>query len=88
MNDGNVKTGLNKGILPVQEIQSAIESGMISAATPIKDAQLQPASLDLRLGTRAWRVQSSFLPGAEMCVEDKLARVAMHQIDLTGGQAE
>ena len=56
MNDGNVKTGLNKGILPVQEIQSAIESGMISAATPITDAQLQPASLDLRLGTavNAW----------------------------------
>jgi dCTP deaminase len=85
MKDGNVKTGLNEGILPVQEIRGAIESGMISAATLITDAQLQPASLDLRLGTRAWRVQSSFLPGAEMRVEDKLARVAMHQIDLTGG---
>ena len=85
MNDEQSKTGLNEGILPVQEIRAAIESGMITAATPITDAQLQPASLDLRLGTRAWRVQSSFLPGIGMTVEDKLARVAMHQIDLSGG---
>ena len=75
----------NRGILPVQDIREAVEAGMISAATPITERQLQPASLDLRLGSRAWRVQSSFLPGAEMRVEDKLARLAMHQIDLDGG---
>ncbi|MEK9935355.1 MAG: 2'-deoxycytidine 5'-triphosphate deaminase, partial [Rhodobiaceae bacterium] len=49
---------LNEGILPVQEIRGAIDAGMIAAAAPISDAQLQPASLDLRLGSRAWRVQS------------------------------
>ncbi len=80
-----VDGGLRAGILPVQEIRGAIDSGMIAASAPISKAQMQPASLDLRLGTRAWRVQSSFLPGMEMSVEDKLARLAMHQIDLTGG---
>jgi len=85
MADASIDTTANAGILPVQEIRAAIESGMITAATSITDAQLQPASLDLRLGTRGWRVQSSFLPGPGMGVEDKLARVAMHQIDLSGG---
>ena len=74
-----------RGILPVQDIREAVEVGMISAAVPITESQLQPASLDLRLGRRAWRVQSSFLPGTEMRVEDKLDRLAMHQIDLDGG---
>ena len=78
-------TGSGEGILPVQEIRAAIDSGMIRAATMITDSQLQPASLDLRLGARAWRVQSSFLPGVEMAVETKLGRFAMHQIDLTDG---
>ena len=86
MADASIDTNVKAGILPVQEIRAAIESGMIAAAAPITDAQLQPASLDLRLGTRAWRVQSSFLPGPGMGVEDKLARVAMHQIDLSGGR--
>ena len=75
----------SRGILPVQDIREAVETGMISAPTPITERQMQPASLDLRLGRRAWRVQSSFLPGADMRVEDKLARLAMHQIDLDGG---
>ena len=75
----------SRGILPVQDIREAAEAGMISAVTPITERQMQPASLDLRLGSRAWRVQSSFLPGAETRVEDKLARLAMHQIDLSGG---
>ena len=83
--DPGTDTGSGEGILPVQEIRAAIDSGMITAATKITDSQLQPASLDLRLGARAWRVQSSFLPGAGMAVEAKLRRFAMHQIDLTDG---
>ena len=35
--------------------------------------QLQPASLDLRLGARAYRVRASFLPGAGTVIADKLA---------------
>ena len=73
------------GILPVQHLQQAIHDGVISAEQQITPAQLQPASLDLRLAAEAWRVQASFLPGHTMTVADKLAKFAMHKIDLTDG---
>jgi dCTP deaminase len=73
------------GILPVQEIRRMIADGAISAVAEMTAAQMQPASIDLRLGRRAWRVQSSFLPGSGTRVEDKLDRLAMHQLDLAGG---
>ena len=73
------------GILPLQHLQKAINDGTISADQKITPAQLQPASLDLRLGADAWRVQASFLPGIKMTVADKLARFAMHKIDLIEG---
>ena len=73
------------GILPVQHLQQAIHDGAISAEKQIIPAQLQPASLDLRLAAEAWRVQASFLPGHTMTVADKLAKFAMHKIDLTDG---
>jgi len=76
---------LANGILPVQQLQSAISDGVIGAETAIEPSQLQPASLDLRLGTEAWRVQASFLPGRGMSVSDKLEKFAMHKIDLTHG---
>ena len=73
------------GIFPVQHLQQAIHDGVISAEQQIIPAQLQPASLDLRLAAEAWRVQASFLPGHTMTVADKLAKFAMHKIDLTDG---
>ena len=45
---------------------------------------MQPASLDLRLGERAWRVRASFLPGRHT-VRERIAEVAMHEVDLTRG---
>ena len=83
--DGGQQAGMMNGILPVQEISRMMAAGEISAATDLTAAQMQPASIDLRLGSRAWRVQSSFLPGSGMRVEDKLDRLAMHQLDLSGG---
>ena len=73
------------GILPIQHLQRVINDGAISADQPITAEQLQPASLDLRLGKDAWRVQASFLPGSKTAVSDKLAKFAMHKIDLTYG---
>ena len=49
----------------------------------IEPSQLQPASLDLRLGSRAWRVKASFLPGRDCTVSDKLNRLSLHEIDLS-----
>jgi dCTP deaminase len=57
----------------------------LSAAEPITPAQIQPASIDLRLGAKAWRVRASFLPGPHATVEEKLASVFMHEVDLTHG---
>ncbi|MEI2602173.1 2'-deoxycytidine 5'-triphosphate deaminase domain-containing protein, partial [Acinetobacter baumannii] len=53
------------GILPSQSIRALIDAGAVSAATPFAPDQVQPASLDLRLGARCWRVRASFLPGRQ-----------------------
>jgi len=72
------------GILPCQGIEALIAAGAVTTDTPWDPDQVQPASLDLRLGDRAWRVRASFLPGARK-VEDRIADVAMHSIDLSPG---
>ncbi|MEQ1776534.1 MAG: 2'-deoxycytidine 5'-triphosphate deaminase [Burkholderiales bacterium] len=71
------------GILPYQDIVKLVSGGRINAALPIDDAQIQPASLDLRLGATAWRVRASFLPGKDSPVSAKIERMMMHRIDLT-----
>lgn len=58
--------------------------GAISAARPLEAGQIQPASLDLRLGTEAYRVRASFLPGSAR-VADRLADFEMHRFELAGG---
>lgn len=73
------------GILPSQQIRRLIETGAIGALQPFADGQVQPASLDLRLGRVAHRVRASFLPGAKATVLDKVATHGMHTIDLGGG---
>jgi len=73
------------GILPCQAIEALIAGGAISADEPFAEGQVQPASLDLRLGPKCWRVRASFLPGSGRKVADRIAHVAMHQIDLSAG---
>ncbi|HEY1837795.1 MAG: 2'-deoxycytidine 5'-triphosphate deaminase [Rhizomicrobium sp.] len=74
------------GILPSHVLKRLIRARReILATEEIEDAQVQPASIDLRLGPVAYRVRASFLPGPAATVEEKLARVFMHEIDLTHG---
>ncbi len=73
------------GILPDSEIRRLTENGGIRAASPLDDGQIQPASLDLRLGETAYRVRASFLPGPDCNVETKLDHLGLHRIDLTRG---
>ena len=73
------------GILPVQDLSALIESGIIKPAVPLKDKQLQPASLDLRLGPKAYRVRASFLPRPGRPVEERLRDLALHEINLMEG---
>ena len=72
----------NDGILVAQQINEAINAGIISLASPLAETQIQPASLDLRLGARAWRIRASFLPSKNVSVADKLKSMAMHQMSL------
>jgi len=62
-----------------------IGAAEIAASSPILDAQIQPASLDLRLGARAWRVRASFLSRRDQTVAERLEEFAMHEIDLGPG---
>jgi dCTP deaminase len=73
------------GVLPSQSLRRMISDGAITATPDIIDEQIQPASLDLRLGSVAWRVRASFLTGAGATVAQRLEDFAMHKVDLTGG---
>ena len=73
------------GILPARAIARAVESGMIRLARPPDSDQIQPASLDLRLGADAFRVRASFLPGPKLTVAEKLKDIVLHRIDLREG---
>src|SRR4029077_935032 len=63
--------GTQFGLLPREKIELMARRGMISSPE-IEDAQFQPASLDLRLGARAYRVRASFLPGKDYSVRERL----------------
>lgn len=73
------------GVLPGQAIREMVATGSITFARPVTDAQVQPASLDLRLGTIAYRVRASFLAGQGRTVAERLAEFEMHRVDLSQG---
>ena len=73
------------GILNDAHIIALFEDDGISSDRPLDEDQIQPASLDLRLGKYAWRVRASFLPGKESTVIDKMERFLLHKIDLSEG---
>src|SRR5208282_5393610 len=74
-----------QGILPSQAIGSLIETGAISAVRPVLPGQVQPASLDLRLGTRAFRLRASFMPGPIATTAEQIERFVLHTVDLSHG---
>jgi len=73
------------GVLPSQTIETMLQTGEISVSSPVAEGQVQPASLDLRLGTVAYRVRASFLAGNDRSVQDRLSEFEMHRIDLSNG---
>jgi len=74
-----------KGIFPSQMIRDLVKRGHIRSgvSSPIQESQIQPASLDLRLGPVAYRVRASFLPGPTAKVLPKVRDLLMSEIDLT-----
>ena len=75
---------MHSGVLSDRQIKEMITTGAIAATKPIESSQIQPASLDLRLGDTAYRVRASFLPG-KSTVAERLNTLTMHEIPLTGG---
>ena len=71
------------GILPSQEIRELIGNGKIRSSVEISDDQIQPASMDLRLGNVAYRVQASFLPGRSSTLSTKIAELKIAEYDLS-----
>ena len=70
------------GILPSQEIRELIGNGSISAEMEISEDQIQPASIDLRLGRLAYRVEASFLPSRNSPISAKIRALQVEKIDL------
>ncbi len=74
-----------QGVLADHQIRDLITDGAITASAPFMPGQVQPASLDLRLGDTAYRVRASFLAGPRRKLADRLRDFTMHQIDLRAG---
>jgi dCTP deaminase len=89
--DGPVGTRLTdlesgaQGVLPSQLLREAVKAGWVKAGSaPIPEGNIQPGSIDLRLGDRAYATQFSFLPG-QQTVAQKLAGFKVEEIDLHHG---
>ena len=75
----------DKGILPDRMIAALANAGGIIAEQPFVPDQIQPASLDLRLGAVAYRVRASFLPGPRTTVAERIEHLKLHEIELGDG---
>jgi len=73
------------GILPDRMIEQLTDNGAILPAYPYVQGQVQPASLDLRLGATAYRVRASFLPGPGATVAERIEQLRLHEISLADG---
>ena len=73
------------GVLPDRELKEIVRAGAITAEGGIRDDQVQPASLDLRLGKVAYRLRASFLPGKQVVADRLDDSLVMHTLDLTRG---
>ena len=80
----NKYAGLN-GALGSQHIAQLFADGVLQSEDSLDTDQIQPASVDLRLGSTAYRVRSSFLPGRDRSVDQCLQDMVMHRVDLTQG---
>jgi len=74
-----------KGILPDRLIATLVKTGVVIPAGALDEDQIQPASIDLRLGEIAYRVRASFLPGPDSTVGERIDELKLHEIPLGDG---
>ena len=77
--------GIAEGVLSDRQIGKMIDNDHIRSEQAIEGGQIQPASLDLRLGEKAYRLRASFLPGKAAKVSERLDEFTMHEMDLRAG---
>lgn len=76
------------GVLPRQDIRKLVHRGMVrSTSGAFAESQYQPASIDLRLGHKAYRVRASFLPGPNKSVAQVLSELTQDEMSLEGDGA-
>src|SRR3984957_14720027 len=78
-----VDNDIARGVLPLQALEKMISSGQIRSRAPLLPEQMQPSSIDLRLGSEAFRVRASFLASGDSTITSKLEQYRLHTIDLT-----
>lgn len=72
------------GVIPAEDIEALVADGAIVAPGGLNPRQIQPASMDLTVGARAWRARASFLPSRGRGVASRLEEgLLMHELDLT-----
>ncbi len=73
-------------LLVDRDLEALVGTALVvrAGAAPIARAQISPASIDLRLGARAWRIRSGFLPGPGS-VEARIDELALSEIELDHG---
>ncbi len=81
----DAKNAARTGILPFQSINAMLREHEIWSKNEILADQVQPASIDLRLGPIAYRVRASFLPGPDSTVLDKMQELDAYPIDISNG---
>ena len=74
-----------RGVLASQNLKELVEAGVIKTQAKLLADQIQPASIDLRLGNIAYRVRTSFLPGIGRTVQECIDKLAMHEINIQDG---
>jgi dCTP deaminase len=74
---------IEKGVLPSQALEKLIAEGHIRSRAPMLPEQIQPSSIDLRVGSEAYRVRASFLANGAATITSKLEQYRLHTLDLT-----
>jgi dCTP deaminase len=72
-----------EGVFPSQIFENLIGKGFLKSDEPIENDQIQPASMDLRLGDIAYRVRAGFLPGEGNSVMTRMEELRMHEVDIS-----
>ena len=87
MSNNNTQAGAISGVVVDNMLRQMVKNGGIAANCPIGDNQFQPASLDLRLGSFAYRLRASFLPGLGKSVRNVLesSDLVLHKVNLSDG---